>query len=132
MKKAMNGTVSVSRRLEKAIAQLTAIQNVLTSNEGLDQRILTDFRDALNRVRNVAWSAQQFASLKATEQDPTSFLSILAGERIRVAFQLVQLIQSDLTNEDIKFQPAQLIQLQNALAYLSDRLDETVGKGSKP
>jgi hypothetical protein len=132
MKKAINGTVSVSRRLEKAIGQLTAIQNVLTSNEGLDQRILTDFRDALNRVRNVAWSAQQFASLKATEQDPASFLSILAGERIRVAFQLVQLIQSDLTNEDIKFQPAQLIQLQNALAYLSDRLDETVGKGSKP
>jgi len=97
----------------------------------LDQRILTDFRDALNRVRNVAWSAQQFASLKATKQDPTSFLSILAGERIRVAFQLVQLIQSYLTNEDIKFQPAQLIQLQNALAYLNDRLDETVGKGSK-
>ena len=31
------------------------------------------------------------------------------GELIRVAFQVVELIQSDLTNEDIRFQPAQLI-----------------------
>ena len=92
----MNATrpVSVSRRLEKAITQLTTIQELLISSEGLDERILTDFRDALNRVRNVAWSAQQFAGLKATEQDPTSLLSILAGERIRVVFQLIQLVQS--------------------------------------
>ena len=65
---------------------------------------------------------------KIARRDPTSFLSILAGERVRVAFQLVQLIQSDLTNEDVKFQPAQLIQLQKAVDDLSDQLDRIVGK----
>ena len=122
------GSVSVSRRLEKAITQLTTIQELLISSEGLDERILTDFRDALNRVRNVAWSAQQFAALKATEQDPASLLSILAGERIRVTFQLVQLVQSDLAIQEIKFQAGQLIQLQEALKGLSNQLDEAVGK----
>jgi hypothetical protein len=128
MKGAATRSVSVSRRLEKAIEQLTTIQELLISNEGLDERILTDFRDALNRVRNAAWSAQQFAALKATEQDPASLLSILAGERIRVAFQLIQLIQSDLANQDIKFQAGQLIQLQEALKHLSDQLDKALGK----
>src|ERR1700730_11855290 len=123
MKNAASRSVSVSRRLEKAITQLTTIQELLISNEGLDERILTDFRDALNRVRNVAWSAQQFASLKATEQDPASLLSILAGERIRVTFQLIQLVQSDLANQEIKFQAGQLIQLQEAINRLSNQLD---------
>jgi hypothetical protein len=128
MKNAASRSVSVSRRLEKAITQLTTIQELLISNEGLDERILTDFRDALNRVRNVAWSAQQFASLKATEQDPASLLSILAGERIRVTFQLIQLVQSDLANQEIKFQAGQLIQLQEAINRLSNQLDGAVGK----
>ena len=128
MKNAASRSVSVSRRLEKAITQLTTIQELLISNEGLDERILTDFRDALNRVRNVAWSAQQFASLKAMEQDPGSLLSILAGERIRVVFQLIQLVQSDLANQEIRFQAGQLIQLQEAVRRLGNQLDEAVGK----
>ena len=126
MKKATPKGVGVTRRLEKAIAQLTTIQELLVSNEGLDERILTDFRDALNRVRNVAWSTQQFAALKATDQDPASLLSILAGERIRVAFQLLRLIQGDLANLDIKFQAGQLIQLQEIVKDLGDQLHKNV------
>ena len=129
MKKAATKSVSVSRRLENAITQLTTIQELLISNEGLDERILADFRDALNRGRNVAWSAQQFAALKATEQDPASLLSILAGERIRVTFQLIQIVQSALANQETKFQPGQLIQLQEARKVLSNRLDGACGKG---
>ena len=128
MKRAGSKSVSVSRRLQNAITQLTTIQELLISNEGLDDRILTDFRDAVNRVRNVAWSAQQFAALKATEEDPGSLLSILAGERIRVTFQLIQLVQADLAHPEIRFQPGQLIQLQEALKSVSNQVDETLGK----
>jgi hypothetical protein len=126
-KAAATGAVT-SRRLEKTITELRAIQKLLRSGEGLDDRILTDFRDAVNRVRNTAWSAQQYAALKATEQDPTNLLSVLAGERIRAAFQLVRVIQSDLTNKDVKFQARQLIQLQEALNALADRLNKAVAE----
>jgi hypothetical protein len=86
VKSGSSGAVTVSRRLEKAITELRRLQQLLLSGEGLDPHILTDFRDALNRVRNTAWSAQQYMAFKATGQDSTSVLSILAGERVRATY----------------------------------------------
>jgi hypothetical protein len=65
----------VSRRLATAITELRGLQKLLLSGEGLDPRILTDFRDALNHVRNTAWSAQQYIASQATNQDPASVCS---------------------------------------------------------
>jgi len=121
------GAVSVSHRLEKAITELRGLQELLLSGEGLDPSILTDFRDALNRIRNTAWSAQQYIVLKATDQDSTTVLSILAGERVRAAYQLCQAIQADLKSNDARFQQGQLIQLYLAAKALSEQLGKVVG-----
>jgi hypothetical protein len=122
------GAEIVSRRLAKAITELRGLQKLLLSGEGLDPRILTDFRDALNHVRNTAWSAQQYIASQATDQDPASVLCVLAGERVRVAYQLCQAIQSDLKNTDIKFQTGQLIQLYSAATALTDQLGNVIGE----
>ena len=82
MKRGSPGAVTVSQRLAKAIPELRRLQNLLMSGENLDPRILTDFRDALNHVRNTAWSAHQYIASKGSEQDSTSVLSVLAGERL--------------------------------------------------
>jgi len=121
------GAVTVSHRLEKAITELRGLQELLLSGEGLDPSILTDFRDALNRIRNTAWSAQQYIVLKATDQDSTTVLSILAGERVRAAYQLCQAIQADLKSDDARFQQGQLIQLYLAAKALSEQLGKVVG-----
>jgi hypothetical protein len=55
-------------------------------------------------------------------------LSVLAGERVRVAYQLCQAIQADLKSSDIKFQTGQLIQLSLAIKALSEQLVEVVGE----
>jgi hypothetical protein len=122
------GAVAVSRRLTKAIAELRSLHKLLLSGEGLDARILNDFRDALNHVRNTAWSAHQYIASRATDQDSMSVLSVLAGERVRVAYQLCQAIQVDLKSNDIKLQTGQLIQLHLAAKALTEQLDEAVGK----
>jgi hypothetical protein len=122
------GAVSVSHRLEKAITELRGLQELLVSGEGLDSRILTDFREALNRIRNTAWSAQQYIALKATDQDSDSVLSILAGERVRAAYQLCQAIQADLKSSEVKFQIGHLIQLHAAAKALTEQLGDIVGK----
>jgi hypothetical protein len=123
------GAAPVSLRLEKAIIELQDLQSLLLSGEGLDDpHILTDFRDAVNRVRNTAWSAQQYLSSKATDRDTTSVLSILAGERLRAAYQLCQAIQEDLQADDVNFQRGQLIQLYLIVKALTERLGEVVGK----
>jgi hypothetical protein len=123
------GAVTVSHRLEKAITELRGLQELLLSGEGLDPSILTDFRDALNRIRNTAWSAQQYIVLKATDQDSTTVLSILAGERVRAAYQLCQAIQADLKSNDARFQQGELIQLYLAAKALSEQLGKVVGGG---
>ncbi len=122
------GAVDVSPRLEKAIAELRGLQELLLSGDGLDSRILTDFREALNRIRNTAWSAQQYIALKATDQDSASVLTILAGERVRAAYQLCQAIQIDLTSSEVKFQTGHLIQLHAAAQALTEQLSDAVGK----
>jgi hypothetical protein len=119
---------SVSSRLEKGITELRGLQALLLSGEGLDPRILTDFRDALNHVRNTAWSAQQYIASQAADQDATNVLSVLAGERVRAAYQLCQTIQADLKSSDIKFQTGQLIQLSLAAKALIEQLAEAVGE----
>ena len=118
--------VSISVRLEKVTDELRRIQELLTSEAEVDGSILTDFRDAVNRVRNTAWAVEQFANSKLTETDPTTVLSVLAGERIRVAYQLCKLIEGDLTNTDIQFQKGQLLQLREITKALEQKLDETV------
>jgi hypothetical protein len=57
-----------SERLKTTIEELAGIQSVLVAGE-LDPRILADFRDAVNRVRNTAWAAYQYAELEITGQD---------------------------------------------------------------
>ena len=62
-------------------------------------------------------------------------LSVVAGERVRVAYQLCQAIQADLKTSDIKFQTGQLIQLSLAAKALIEQLgirDEIVELGAVP
>ena len=123
-----SGAVNVSHRLEKAITELRRLQKLFVSGQGLDPRILTDFREALNRIRNTAWSAQQYIALKATDQDSANVQSILAGERVRAAYQLCQAIQVDLISTEVKFQTGHLIQLHAAAKALTEQLGDVVGK----
>ena len=87
-----------------------------------------DRRDSLNRVRNTAWSAQQYLAGKATGQDSTNVLSLLTAERVRVAYQLCQTLQEDLKNAEITFQAGPVIQLYSATKALTEHLAEVVDK----
>lgn len=114
--------VTVSGRLKSAVEELRRVDGLLLGGD-LDPRILTDFRDALNRVRNTAWSAQQYLTLKDNQQDSNSVLSLLAGERIRAMYQLCQALVSDLDSPDVRFQTGQLAELHSAIKKLTESLE---------
>ena len=114
MSSASDSNESISVRLQKVTNELRQIQALLTSEEDVALPILTDFRDAVNRVRNTAWAVEQYANSKTTETDSKTVLSLLAGERIRVAYQLCKHIHVDLANREIQFQKGQLFQLREA------------------
>jgi hypothetical protein len=113
--------------LEQAIVELQRLHEVLLSGD-LDPQILADFRDALNRVRNTAWAAQQYVAFKETEQDSGSVLSLLVGERIRVTYQLCQAISDDLKRTDIEFQTGSLVQLYEVMKALTEQLNGVINK----
>lgn len=120
-KSAKNPAVSV--RLRSAIGELRALLELLRCDD-LDPRVLDDFRDALNRVRNTAWAAQQSAANKLFDQGPTNMDSLLASERVRAAYQLCRAIREDLEGENIQFQKGQLTELYGVATRLTKHLKE--------
>ena len=124
---------TVSDRLQKAIVELRQLHKLLMSGEDIDPRILTDFRDSINRIRNTAWSAQQYLAQKTTGEDPSNLLSILSSERVRVAYQVSRALQEDLKSSDVKFQTGQLVELYSATKALTEQLRDVLGDvGAKP
>ena len=119
-------SVSVSVRLQSATSELHEVEALMASGD-LDARILSDFRDAVNRVRTTAWATQQYAETKDTERDPSKVLSMLAGERVRAAYQLCRAIGQDLNRPDLRFQPGQLLQLRAAAKELMRQLNAAIG-----
>jgi hypothetical protein len=115
--------VAVAARVQSAIAELKALQDPLLSGE-VDPQTLADFRDALNRVRNVAWAAQQSAAANGLEQNPTSMTSFLSSERIRAAYQLCQSIRDDLRRNDTELQKGQVLELYEVTKALVNELKQ--------
>lgn len=112
-----------SERLASAIRDLQSLQQVLMSGD-LDERVLCDFRDAVNRIRNTAWAAQQIVASQMSEQGPAGITTLLASERIRSAYQLCRAIEADLKGDEIQFQKGQLAELHTALTQLAQQLKE--------
>jgi hypothetical protein len=116
-------SATVSRRLASAIRELRALQEPLLSGD-VDPEVLTDFRDALNRVRNTAWAAQQSAAAPLLGQGPEAMASFLASERIRTAYQLCRSIQNDVSKDDIQLQKGQLTEFYGVAKRLVEDLKE--------
>jgi hypothetical protein len=116
----------IAGRVASAISELRNLQDLLLSDE-VDPRLLTDFRDALNRTRNTAWAVQQHMACLTTEADSTTLIQILAAERIRVTYQLGQGLLKDLEQPNLRLQAGQLLELYRVMKNLTARLAELVG-----
>jgi hypothetical protein len=124
LQSATNATsAAIGGRLENAIIELLALQEVFEKDSiEVDARVLADFREALNRVRNTAWAAQKYVASRLSDEGPAGLTSFLASERVRCAFQLCRSVKEDLQREDIEFQKGQLSELENAVKDLRKQL----------
>ena len=118
---------AVPSRLERAIEELQVINEVLHSGD-LDPRVLPDFRDAVNRARTAAWAAQQSVASEETGDGLSSVLTLLAGERVRAAYQLCQSISHDLKRPELNVPAGSLIQLYEVMSALTEELKGVVNR----
>ncbi len=90
----------VNFQLKKTSAELLQLEQAMRTG-GVDQRILMDFRDAVDHVRKTAWAVQEWQERQITNHDTQTLLPLLTSERIRRAAQLGNAIVSDLTTQEV-------------------------------
>ena len=118
---------SVTERLKHATSELHDIQEQLVTGK-VDPRILTDFRDAVNRVRTTAWAVQHTLESREPDTQGLSVLSLLAAERVRVAYQMCRIIAADLANNGMSHASGRLVQLYLAVGDLTRQLEHILGR----
>jgi len=123
----LEGMTNIPASIEKAMAELLNVNQLIVSGK-VEPHIVNDFRDALNRVRTAAWAASQYMARIENPNDSSNMLSFMAGERVRAAYHLCQLITNDLKHDDIDLQVGSLIQLQEAARTLSTQLLERINQ----
>jgi hypothetical protein len=113
----------IAKQVTRAITELKALQEPILAGE-VAPDVLVEFRDALNRVRNSAWAAQQSAAAPQLENGASSMASFLAAERIRVAYQLCRSIQEDVHRDDVELQRGSVAELYGVAQSLVEELKE--------
>jgi len=83
----------VNFQLKKACADLVRLEYDMRSGP-TDQRVLREFRDAVDNVRKTAWAVQEWQERQSRHQDPQAVLPLLTAERIRRATQLCDAIST--------------------------------------
>src|SRR5260370_19096279 len=81
----------VNFQLRKTSSELFRLEQEIRSG-GIDPRILTDFRDAVDHVRKTAWAVQEWQERALPDQAPTTGLPLLTATAIRRAAQLIDAI----------------------------------------
>ena len=120
-------TAEITERLKHATEELRDIQDQLVTGR-VDPRILTDFRDAVNRVRTTAWAVQHSLCSEEPDTQGLSVLALLASERVRIAYQMCRIIAADLSNNGMSHGSGKLVQLYLAAGDLTRQLEHILGR----
>ena len=84
--------------------------------------MLSDFRGAVDSIRQTAWAVQQWSELQQQHRDPYSVLGILQEERVRRAAQIARDLTLDLESQDLGLETEGLANLFHAFEGLYGRL----------
>ena len=120
----------VNFQLRKTSNELFQLEQAIRSG-GIDHRILTDFRDAVDHVRKTAWAVQEWQERQIQNHDTHTLLPLLTTERIRRAAQLGDAIVSDLTANEVNRETSGIERLYNAVCRLHELLADLFKEAPK-
>lgn len=116
---------SLSARLARASAELQELEKGMREGD-IDARILTEFRESVDHVRQTAWAVQQWMELSAAKRDPFTVLNWLAAERVRVGTQVAHELCMDLDASEVNTDTPGIPKLYHEVHGLLDRLSKMV------
>jgi len=108
----------VSGQVRRTTAELKKLEQLLSAGI-VDRRVLTDFRDAVNRVRATSWNVECW--LESTQKgEPMA--AMLLQERVRLATQLNSQLAPDLHADGAQMDIPTLQKLKASLDTLLQEL----------
>jgi hypothetical protein len=112
---------SISARLQAATDELQNLERMVVSGD-CAPRVLSDFRSAVDSVRQTAWAVQQWTDLKDQHRDPYTVLGVLSEERVRRATQITRDLTIDLDSMELGLETEGLAGLFHSIEGLYGRL----------
>jgi hypothetical protein len=119
----------LTARLEKMTVELQELEQAITMGN-LDSRVLSEFRKAVDYIRNTTWTVQQWVDAREKSGDPYAVLPALAAQRVHRAAQLANDLCLDLQSVEITAETDGIGDLYRAVRDLQTRLDLLFNRGS--
>ncbi len=110
----------ISSQVARITQELNRLEHLLSAGM-VDRRVLTEFRDAVNKVRNTSWHVQCWL-----DGDTRELSSLLLEERVRATSQLATLLASDLQNSTATL-PG-LVTLRDSMHKLEHAMERSLPK----
>lgn len=92
---AKGDTSQMSIQITRTISELNQVEQGLVVDR-VDPRIIAQFHDAVEHIRQTAWSAVQWVELNSTGGDPFDVLPQLEAERVHMLRKLAHNVTADL------------------------------------
>jgi len=117
-------TKQVSAQVSRITGELNRLEQLLSAGM-VDRRVVAEFRDAVDRVRQTSWQVECWM-----DGDLKTLSSKLIEARIRAASQLANALALDLMATDEDF--AGLSTLWESLQKLERAVEKTAGMSAEP
>jgi hypothetical protein len=113
----------VDLQVKKTAVELRKLETSLR-NQGIDLRLLKEFRDAVEYIRTAATVAQQLRERQLAGHSDDDVLALIAGERARRATNLCMEVASDMDAAKSGKQPKAVTESYRSLLTACDRLKQ--------
>jgi hypothetical protein len=122
-----SGRTTVRVRLQNASNDLIQLERLLSQNkEAIDARVLQEFRQSVNHLRESVAIVKQWIDLQTRKADAFLVLAALSAERIRAGAELCRNLVLDLDNGDITFETPGIVEFGRAERELHARISRIV------
>jgi hypothetical protein len=111
----------VNLQVKKTSVELQKLEKSLQS-EGIDFRLLNEFRDTVDTLRTTALAVQQLRELQLKGRDDSEIISMLVADRVRRATNLSHELVADFDTGKISHGSKGIDELYDSLEQVCDRL----------
>jgi len=122
---------SIAERLRRTTEELKTLEQLIVAG-GFSPRILSEFRSAVDSVRQTARVVQMWMGLQQQQRDPYSVMSTLSEDRVRRATQIAKDLTIDLQSLEVDFATEGIAELYQAIAELHERLAPLFRAADRP